>query len=51
MILICRRYVTINGRKRFPPPGQNAICFYVTEEKHRAYLEKQKKSKKADKDD
>ncbi len=45
MIKICRRYITRNGQKVFPPPGQKAFCFEVTEEQNKAYWERKNKQK------
>jgi len=44
MVKICRPWVTRNGRRVYAKDlGLKAICWYVTEEKHKEYLAKKAK--------
>lgn len=44
-MLICRAYITLkNGQRLYAKQvGKKAFCWEVTEEEHKAYLEKRKK--------
>ncbi|MEC1275275.1 MULTISPECIES: hypothetical protein [Bacillus] len=51
---ICRPYITLkNGQRLYASSvGKKAFCFEVTEEQHKAFLEKKAKAKKKkDKED
>lgn len=46
MIKVCRPWITRNGVRIFAKDvGKKAFCWYVTEEKHKEYLEKKAKEK------
>ena len=50
-MLICRKYITLKNGTRITADqlGLKAICFEVTEEEHKAYLERRKKKQQQDK--
>ncbi|WP_201717031.1 hypothetical protein [Rossellomorea arthrocnemi] len=44
---ICRPFITVKGRRiDAKSVGKKAFCWEVTEEEHKAYLEKKAKEKK-----